>query len=66
MAGAWPGIFQGYQGVIDSRGIATARIRIPNQGALFGLTIHSAFITLNPVVPFGIQSVSNTVSTLIS
>ena len=62
LAGALPGIFQGYSGVIDSSGQAAAAIRIPPFPALVGTTIHSAFLTVNPAAPQGIRSISNTES----
>lgn len=62
LAGVWPGIFQGYRGVIGSNGLAAATIRIPAAPALVGQTIHSAFVTLSPTPPAGVRSVSNTES----
>ncbi|MBN2491399.1 MAG: hypothetical protein JXQ29_11180 [Planctomycetes bacterium] len=62
VAGAWPAVFQQYRGTLDSSGNATAAIAIPNHGALVGLTIHSAYVTFNPLAPYGIQSVSSTES----
>ena len=62
VAGTMPWIFRGYRGAVDPGGSGTAAITIPNQRVLIGITIHSAFITLNPIAPQGIQSVSNTAS----
>jgi len=59
-SGFWPGIFSGYRGVIDSKGQARAAIHIPNVPALIGLRLHSAFVTLSPSAPSGVESISNT------
>ena len=59
---SWPQIFQGYRGMIDNQGKATAKIRIPNITALIGTHTHTAFVTLNPSAPSGIKSISNTFS----
>jgi beta-propeller repeat-containing protein len=58
----WPGLFQGYAGVLDSQGYAKAEIRIPALPALIGVRIHTAFVTLDAGYPFGIYSISDTVS----
>ena len=60
--GLWPSVFQGYRGVLDIRGQATAQINIPRLQALIGTRIHTAFITLDPAAPSGIRSISNTFS----
>jgi len=62
VAGALPGIFQGFAGALDSSGRAAAAIRIPPVAALVGADIHTAFVTLGPGGPPGIRSVSNTES----
>ena len=41
---------------------AAAVIAIPPALALVGLTIHSAFVTLNPAAPDGIRAIPNTES----
>jgi len=58
----WPSVFSGYRGVIDAKGEARATIHIPNQPALIGVRLHSAFVTLDPAAPLGIRSISNTFS----
>jgi hypothetical protein len=58
----WPWIFSGYRGVIDSKGQAQATIHIPNQPALAGVRVHSAFVTLDPAAPSGVRSISDTFS----
>lgn len=60
MTGQWPEVFRDYRGVMDPKGQAAAAIRIPNAPALIGLGVHSAFPTLDPAAPQGIQSVSQT------
>jgi len=62
VADMWPSIFSGYRGIVDLSGRVPASIHIPNAPVLIGLRIHSAFVTLNPAAPSGIQSISNTFS----
>lgn len=63
LGGLWPGIFSGYQGVLDSAGKASAAIHIPSSpAALVGNRVHTAFITYDPAAPSGIMSISNTLS----
>ena len=59
-------MFTNYVGTLDTQGQANAALNIPAIGALVGLTIHSAFVTLEAQAPSGIKSISNTVSFLIS
>ena len=61
-SGQWPGIFEGYRGILDAQGHASAAIRIPDNPALVGLRIHTAFVTLDPRLSSGIRSISNTFS----
>jgi len=58
----WPTVFSGYQGLIDNQGKAQASINIPNDTALIGVRVHSAFVTLDPHAPSGIKSISDTFS----
>ena len=60
--GFWPQVFQGYQGILNAQGQATAAINLPNIPALTGTRIHSAFVTLDPAAPYGIRSISDTYS----
>ena len=60
--GHWPGVFVGYRGVLDGQGRAKASIRIPRGAPLVGLRVQSAFVTLRPSAPFGINSISETFS----
>jgi len=58
----WPSIFSDYQGAIGANGQARAAVHIPNVPALVGVRLHSAFLTLDPVAPSGVRSISNTFS----
>jgi hypothetical protein len=60
VSGAWPRVFQGYTGWLDSQGMATAAIVIPNDTRLIGTDTYSAFVTLNASWPSGIRSISET------
>ena len=60
--GLVPGVFAGYRGVLDSKGQAQARLNIPALSALIGLTIHTAFVTVDWQAPSAIRSISNTFS----
>ena len=62
VSGLWPWVFVGYQGLTDSKGQALAAIHLPNNPALIGTRIHTAFVTLDPTAPSGIKSISNTES----
>jgi hypothetical protein len=62
VSGALPSIFSGYVGTLDGQGGGQAKINIPAIGALVGLRIHSAFLTLSATAPSGIQDISNTAS----
>jgi len=64
--GLWPWVFQGYHGVLDMNGRARATIRIPNIPALIDVRFHTAFVTHHPTAPFGVKSISNTVSLTIT
>jgi hypothetical protein len=62
VAGALPGVFQQYGGVLDASGRASAAMRIPPAPALVGADIHTAFVTIGWPSSRGIRSVSNTES----
>ncbi|MBN2489733.1 MAG: hypothetical protein JXQ29_02665 [Planctomycetes bacterium] len=49
---------RGYRGRIDRQGWSGAAIHVPPLAALVGLRIHTAFVTLSPLAPQGIQSIS--------
>ena len=51
-------IFQNYAGFLDAQGSASARLNIPNIAALKGVRIYTAFLTLKPSTPSGVESIS--------
>jgi hypothetical protein len=58
----FPTIFDQYTGLLDASGGGTATLNIPNEKALVGLDVHTAFITLLVSAPTGVNSISNTFS----
>jgi hypothetical protein len=54
-----PGIFQKYQGTLSAGGTASASLLIPAMAALKGITLHHAFLVIDPSKPSGIGTVSN-------
>ena len=60
VGGLWPHIFQGYSGILDGQGTATARIKLPNVTGLVGTKLFSAFVTFDPTWPLGLRSISET------
>ena len=62
LAGVWPSVFVDYRGVIGADGTARAAVHIPDVRALFGLEIHTAFVTLEAGAPSGVRAISNTTS----
>jgi len=60
VGGYLPQVFVNYSGLLDKAGTAKAQIKILNNPALKGVRIHSAFVTLDPMAPFGISLISNT------
>ena len=66
VGGLLPGVFRDYAGQVDSQGEAHAAIQIPNHQGLVGLTLHSAAVTLDPRMPFGLRTITNTTSFLIT
>ena len=57
--GLVPAIFQGYSGMLDSSGQGSARLAIPNLPVLKGIRIYTAFVTLSPTAPSGVQSIAS-------
>lgn len=53
-----PAMFQNFVGQLDGSGRTTARIVIPALTFLRGITIHAAFVTLQPGAPDGIRDIS--------
>jgi hypothetical protein len=62
VSGALPSVFSGYVGSLDAQGAGKAKINIPAVGALVGIRLHSAFLTLSGSAPNGVQEISNTAS----
>jgi len=62
VSGVLPQVFSAYVGFIAKTGQAQAAINLPNAPSLVGLRIHSAFVTLDALAPFGLRSISNTAS----
>ncbi len=58
--GLAPSIFSSYSGFLNPQGNAFAAIKVPNNQALLGTTINTAYVTLKNGAPSGIQSISNT------
>jgi len=54
-----------YTGVLDANGRGTGMLDIPPLAVLKGLTVHTAFVTIDPKLPAGVKSVSNTFPFLI-
>ena len=60
VGGVAPGVFKNYTGSIGSNNRAQAFIVIPNLPGLVGITVYSAFFTLDAKAPSGVKSISNT------
>ncbi len=58
VGGALPGIFGNYRGVVPASGVASASVAIPNVQVLVGVTVFSAFVTLDPAASFGIRGIA--------
>jgi hypothetical protein len=54
-----PGIFRNYQGTLGSGGTASASLLIPSGPALKGVTLHHAFVVIDPSKPNGLGTISN-------
>lgn len=54
-----PTLFRRYQQVLDANGRGTAQLAIPATNVLRGLTLHHAFVILDPSRPGGIGTISN-------
>jgi hypothetical protein len=54
-----PSIFQGYHGVLDNAGRASATLVLPNAPSLQGVVLHHAFVVIDPSRPMGIGTISN-------
>lgn len=62
-----PTVTRNYQGVLDANGRATATLDLTSltNPALQGITLHHAFVVLNPASPNGISTISNGLPVLI-
>ncbi|MBN2492276.1 MAG: hypothetical protein JXQ29_15625 [Planctomycetes bacterium] len=60
VSGQMPAIFKDYQGTIGANRRATAAAAIPSLPSLVGITVYSAFVTLDSQAPSGVKSISNT------
>jgi len=66
--GAFPMTFQNYRGVLTAQGLANppASFAIPPAPTFWlGLTVHTAYVTLSPSAPSGVNEISNTSSFLV-
>ena len=52
-------VFLNYSGTLDPGGGGIALINLPNLPALVGVTIHSAFVSLDTTAPQGVRDISN-------
>jgi serine protease len=52
-------LFADFQGTLDAAGYAVARLEILNAPFTIGLTIHTAFVVLEPASPTGVGTISN-------
>ena len=59
VTGVLPMVFQDYIGILDTTGMARAKLNIPNYPALKGIRIYTAFGTLKASAPSGVSSISN-------
>lgn len=59
VANVWPTVFQDYVGYLGSQGTAAASLNVPNDALLIGLTIHHAFMVIDPGQPYNIGTISN-------
>lgn len=48
-----------FSGLLDYKGKRRLKYPIPNDPGLSGLILYSAFLTLNPMAPKGVQTISN-------
>jgi hypothetical protein len=56
-----PPIFNQFFGVLDGSGSATARLAVPNQGALIGVQFHAGFAAFDRAAPGGVLTFSDAV-----
>ena len=58
LQGWLPATFQSFSGFLDAQGSASARLNIPNIAVWKGVRIYTAFVTLKPSAPSGVESIS--------
>jgi hypothetical protein len=63
--GGLPPILNGYRGLLNGDGTASARIAFQGYPHLVGLRFYTAFLVLDPTAPFGIKTISNSHLTLV-
>jgi len=61
----FPGLFQGFQGLLDGNGQASMAFNMPNLPSMVGATLSAAGISLDPQGTFGLGLVSNGVQTVL-
>ena len=61
---AFPAIFTGFVGSLNAAGTVTASFTTPAHPALVGFTLYAACVTYDPLGPFDIGRIGNSVSTL--
>jgi len=54
-------IFNQFLGMLDASGAATARLVVPNQGALIGVRFHAGFAAFDRAAPGGVLTFSDSV-----
>jgi Arylsulfotransferase (ASST) len=59
--GLAPATFQGYAGVLDNQGRASANLAIPANPALKGLKVYTTMLVIHPLAPTTLGMISNTV-----
>ena len=57
-----PPFFNNFVGMLDSKGQASASLKIPNDRNLRGYTVYAAFVTFDPTAPGGFRTVSDAAS----
>lgn len=59
-SGVLPGIFDSYNGFLDTAGKATAKLNLPKDAGLIGIKVQNAFLTTDSAAPSGVLTISNT------
>jgi hypothetical protein len=53
-----PTVFRNFEGVLDTSGMATGAVNVPNVPALAGFPFSIAWVTVDAGAPYGIQAIS--------